>query len=85
MKFVICYDIANNKRLQKVSKFLEKRAIRVQYSIFEMEGDKKVIKEIMKDLEALLDKEQDRIYIFQLENQENNIKRIGKLKDLDIV
>ncbi|HEK25468.1 MAG TPA: CRISPR-associated endonuclease Cas2 [Hydrogenobaculum sp.] len=85
MKFVICYDIANNKRLQKVSKFLEKRAIRVQYSIFEMEGDKKIIKEIMKDLEDLIDKEQDRIYIFQLENQENNIKRIGKLKDLHIV
>lgn len=85
MKFVICYDIANNKRLQKVSKFLEKRAIRVQYSIFEMEGDKKIIKEIMKDLEDLIDKEQDRIYVFQLENQENNIKRIGKLKDLHIV
>ncbi|MDA3057095.1 CRISPR-associated endonuclease Cas2 [Campylobacter sp. VBCF_05 NA6] len=32
--FIICYDIADKKRLAKVARYLEKIALRVQCSVF---------------------------------------------------
>ena len=32
--YLICYDISDNKRLQRLGRRLEKLAIRIQYSVF---------------------------------------------------
>ena len=32
--YLVCYDIADPKRLSKLARALEKRAYRIQYSIF---------------------------------------------------
>ena len=41
MNFVITYDISDNKRLRKVALFLEKNAIRIEYSVFFVEAERK--------------------------------------------
>lgn len=35
MLTVFCYDIGNDKKRNAIAKILEKRALRVQYSVFE--------------------------------------------------
>ena len=41
--FLVCYDIADAKRLRKVAKLLEKEAIRIQKSQFFMLMQKRKI------------------------------------------
>jgi len=67
--FIISYDIACNKRLQKIAKILEKEAIRVQYSIF-------LLKDISKDELALLLERLLRIY-----NENEDDIRVYKIKN----
>jgi CRISPR-associated protein Cas2 len=81
-KFIFTYDIADNNRLRKVAKELEKSAVRVQYSVFEFEGSDKEAEKLLNSLERLINKEEDRIYMFKLTNiKEKKIIRIGKGKN----
>jgi len=66
--FVICYDIANTKRLQKVAKCLEKSAFRIQKSIFFYpQATKENIFELIDELEAILDENEDDIRIYHVD------------------
>ena len=66
--FLICYDIANKKRLSKVAKSLEKEAIRIQNSLFYyMDGSLDDIKEIVKTLEEIIDLQEDDIRIYKVD------------------
>jgi len=66
--FVVCYDIANVKRLRKVSKCLEKKAFRIQKSIFFYpQASQEEIFELVDELEAILDEEQDDIRIYHVD------------------
>lgn len=61
MLYFICYDIVNQKRLAKISKYLEKRGIRMQYSFFSCDIDEKDFKIIKNDLSRIIDEEKDKI------------------------
>lgn len=66
--FVICYDIADEKRLRKISKCLEKKAFRIQKSMFfypkAMQTD---IYELADELNELLDEDEDDIRIYHVD------------------
>ena len=62
--YLICYDIANPKRLAKVAKLLEHGAIRVQYSIFWCQVSKEQIAKIVADIEEEIEKEEDDVRIY---------------------
>ena len=51
--YLIAYDISNDKIRGKIAKYLEKRGIRIQKSVFALEVSKRKIQYIMKDLESL--------------------------------
>ena len=40
MLFVLAYDVSEPRRLRRVARFLEKRALRCQYSVFLFQGDR---------------------------------------------
>lgn len=66
--FLICYDIADAKRLSKVAKSLEKEAIRIQKSIFYyMQATKEDIKEMVSTLELIICKDEDDIRIYKVD------------------
>ena len=50
MKYIICYDIKENKIRSRVVKYLEGRAFRIQFSVFKCNSDRKEIKQIWKEL-----------------------------------
>ncbi len=64
---IICYDISNTKRLSRVARFLEKEAIRIQYSVFiAPECDKKTEQNIKERLAELIDSEEDDVRIYHM-------------------
>ena len=73
---LICYDIADKRRLNKVAKSLEKVSIRIQKSIFYyMEASVYDIKDIVKTLEKIIDKDEDDVRIYKVDkNSSLNLK-----------
>jgi len=78
MRFIICYDISDNKKRNKVSKKLKAFGIRTQYSVFEIEADKSKILSLFDEINLMLD-EIDRFFIYPVK-EVNKIKRLGKAK-----
>jgi len=89
MKFnaLICYDIADNKRLAKVAKNLEKVSIRIQKSIFYyIEATTDDIKEIVEILNKIIDKEEDDVRIYKVDkNRSIHLKHGINLKKPNII
>lgn len=57
--FLICYDIANAKRLGRVHRAAAKYATLVQYSVYYFEGSPSGLKEVLAVLQAELDDSED--------------------------
>jgi len=84
---LICYDIADNKRLAKVAKNLEKVSIRIQKSIFYyIEATTDDIKEIVEILNEIIDKEEDDVRIYKVDkNTSIHLKHAINLKKPNII
>ena len=85
--FLICYDIADAKRLSKIAKSLEKEAIRIQKSIFYyMDASKGDIENIVKILESIISKDEDDIRIYKIDIHSSlNMKSAINLKKPNII
>ena len=66
MKYLITYDIENNKRRKKVSDVLEAYGYRVNFSVFECELNKTKMKNLVKKLEELIDKKKDSLRFYHV-------------------
>ena len=66
MLYLICYDIVNNRRRNKVAKLLETYGLRVQKSVFECVLDDKQYEYLSKCLLRLLNKREDQIRFYPL-------------------
>ena len=66
MTYVISYDICNTKRRNKISKILLDYGIRVQYSVFECDINKKQITEIKAKIMEVIDKKKDKVNVYYL-------------------
>lgn len=88
---IISYDISDNKKRTRFSKYLERFGHRIQYSVFEIDNSERVLKNIKADLENKFMKsfsQEDSVYIFSLsssceinrygyaKNEENDLKII---------
>ncbi|WP_151899672.1 CRISPR-associated endonuclease Cas2 [Sulfurimonas hydrogeniphila] len=84
---LVCYDIADSKRLAKVAKVLEKVSIRIQKSIFYlMDTTTNEIKEIAKILEEIIDEEYDDVRIYKVDKSSSlNLKSAINLKQPNII
>ena len=72
MTYFFCYDIANNKRRNQISKELEKFGIRVQKSIFQSDIPAEKAKEIKTMLLEMYAEKEDNILFFPLCNACND-------------
>ena len=64
--FLVCYDIAQPKRLKKVAKFLYGYAIGGQKSALDVPADAKEMEQIVSKLEALMKPKVDRVLIVEV-------------------
>jgi len=64
MKYLVAYDISDNKRRNKLFKFLLGYGINVQLSIFELELDKNSLDFVRKQIKRIINSREDVVYIF---------------------
>ena len=71
--YVVSYDISDNKRRTRLSKYLQSYGVRVQYSVFEMELSKEQYGVLKKGVRKLIEKGEDSINLcrVQKENRDN--------------
>ncbi len=80
--YVISFDVRDKKRLVKLSKFLEKRAFRFQYSVFlYAQKTKKEVQTIAKQIENIIDKNQDDVRIYTIKSHGIAMGNAYDLKD----
>ena len=73
---LICYDIANPRRLGRVHRYLSAIAIPVQYSVFLANIRATEISALITDLEDIIDAREDDVRIYPLPSVPG-IERIG--------
>ncbi|WP_456341555.1 CRISPR-associated endonuclease Cas2 [Thermovibrio sp.] len=66
MRYLVVYDIGDDKARAKFSKFLEKFGIRVQLSCFEVECGEEDVKRIVKKAEELIEPSCDSVILYPL-------------------
>lgn len=62
--YLICYDIADDRRRNRVANLLEGFGRRVQYSVFEAVLDRRLFDKLLSQLQALLDPADDSLTIY---------------------
>jgi CRISPR-associated protein Cas2 len=70
MAFLIAYDIADPRRLQRVGRFMDKRGLRCQKSVFWFEGDSANVACLLEEVAPLLDLTVDVVQAWQLVRDE---------------
>lgn len=66
---IVSYDISDDKKRTKFSKYLSRFGHRIQYSVFEIDNSQRILDNIMADIENKFMKsfnQEDSIYIFNL-------------------
>ena len=66
MLTVIAYDIANDRRREKVSTFLEDYGRRVNYSVFECELERDEFEQLQTQLAGMINARKDQILFYRL-------------------
>lgn len=66
-KFILCYDIADEKRLAKIGRKTEKEALRIQRSIYYIDKmSQHQLYEFLAPIISLLNKEQDDLRLYKI-------------------
>ncbi|MCX7770463.1 MAG: CRISPR-associated endonuclease Cas2 [Proteobacteria bacterium] len=68
-KYLICYDIRDEKRLNKIYKFLRGSSLHIQYSVFYGILDWDELNVIKSKLKELIDEYEDDIRIYPLPSE----------------
>lgn len=66
MAYLIAYDITDARRLRRVARRLERRAIRVQKSVFRFRGDHSSLQALLGELQPMLDLRKDKLAAWRL-------------------
>lgn len=64
--YIICYDIANPRRLGRIHRALKKQALAVQYSVFLFSGTEAQLQHCLTHLQHLMDPHEDDIRAYPL-------------------
>jgi CRISPR-associated protein Cas2 len=83
-KYLICYDIRDTKRLQRVHRTMRDVGVPVQLSVFEAELKSFELDVLLHRLTELIDEGQDRVSFYSLSNGYKKIS-LGKIDALVLV
>ncbi len=77
-RYVVCYDITNNKRRKKVADCLDSYGDRAQKSVFELKVSLRNYKRCLDQVNALIDPVVDQVAVYHLcANCESNRRYHG--------
>jgi len=64
--YLVCYDIADERRLNRVYKYLRERGLHIQYSVFHCQLTWKELQELKAALSSLINGKEDDVRIYPL-------------------
>lgn len=64
--FLICYDICDKRRLQRVHKAIRDVGVPIQYSVFLADIKPSELKVLLEDLRQLIDVSEDKVNFYHL-------------------
>ena len=65
-RFIVCYDVADNKRRYKVAACLDGYGDRVQGSVFELRVERALLDRCLAEVFGLIDTEEDSVVAYRL-------------------
>ena len=66
MRFVVCYDIADDARRRRVADVLDVHGDRVQKSVFKIAASAQLFQTCLEEIKRCLNPEEDRLAAFSL-------------------
>ena len=63
-RWVVCYDVPDDRRRNKVAEILDDYGDRVQYSVFEVQVAEEHFNRMVRRLRAVLDNSEDSVRIY---------------------
>jgi CRISPR-associated protein Cas2 len=67
--FVISYDISDPKRLRKIAKKLERKAMRIQYSVYLLfDATQEEVTLLLEELTGIFNEERDDIRVYRIKD-----------------
>lgn len=86
MKYVIAFDISNDRRRKAVGKACSAVGFRVQRSVYECIMQDAAYQALFCQIDRIVDKERDTVRIYPLDkNCNQNMEIIGKGKKIEVV
>ncbi|BBM69628.1 CRISPR-associated endonuclease Cas2 [Rhodothermus marinus] len=83
--WLIGYDIADPRRLQRVARLLEDYGQRLQYSVFLCRLEAEAIRQLRRGLLRIVDLEEDRLFFLRLcQGCIEALEQIGQGKGVDL-
>lgn len=64
MRYLVAYDVCDNKRRGRLFKLLLGYGFNVEFSVFEIDIPEKDIKKLEKDIRNIINPKEDSVYIF---------------------
>ena len=64
--YLISYDIANPKRLQKIHRLISRQALRLQYSVYHIQCNKIQLNRLIQDIENRIHPKEDDVRIYPI-------------------
>lgn len=65
--YLICYDIANPRRLARVHRRIVKHALFVQLSVYYLQGSKEALQKLLDELSEVIDPRYDDVRAYPVE------------------
>jgi len=65
-RFLVCYDIADSKRLRRVAKVCESYGSRIQFSVFESALSSTMLASLRAELDSIINHDTDQILFVDL-------------------
>ena len=65
--YLICYDIANPRRLARVHRRIVKDALFIQFSVYYLQGRRKDLDVLLNDLRELINEREDDIRAYTVQ------------------
>jgi len=67
MRFIVCYDVSDDRKRSKLARKLKAFGIRTQYSLFEIETDIRTISKLLAEVET-------KFFVYPVENRKSIIR-----------
>lgn len=86
---LISYDISDNKKRARFSKFIKKFGHRLQFSVYEIDNSERILNNILTSIDNVFIKEfdqSDSVYVFKMSSSCSVIKYgYAKNEDSDLI